>query len=293
MPRVTSKHFSRELLRKIKEDRVVNGAAALAFYWVLALFPAAIFLLTLLPYLPIANLEQAIMAQLHRAMPPQAADLFAGTVTGVVSKHNAGLLSFGLLFALWSASSGTYAVMQQLDATHDVVESRGFFKVRGAAIALTIAFVALVLVGFALVVFGGDLQEWIAGALGWSKPVRVAFALLRWMVIAFTLLFAIAVLYKFGPDVDRKFALFTPGTVLATIGFAVAAFGFRVYVTHFARYDKIYGSLGAFIVLLLWLFVMGLVLLVGSEVDALSVPYRTRGNEEPGTVQGAAHPQPA
>ncbi len=293
MPRVTSKRFGRELLRKIKEDRVFNGAAALAFYWVLALFPAAIFLLTLLPYLPIANLEQAIMAQLHRVMPPQAADLFAGTVTGVVSHRNAGLLSFGLLFALWSASSGTYAVMQQLDATHDVVESRGFVKVRGEAIAITIAFVVLVLVGFALVVFGGDIQDWAAGALGSSTPVLFVFALLRWVVIASTLLFAIALLYKFGPDIDRKFALFTPGTVLATIGFAVAAFGFRVYVGHFASYQRIYGGLGAFIVLLMWLFVMGLVLLVGSEIDALTVPYRTHGNEEPGTVQGAALRSPA
>jgi membrane protein len=292
MARVTSKRFGRELLRKLEEDRVVNGAAALAFYWVLALFPAAIFLLTLLPYLPVANLEQAIVAQLHRAMPAQAADLFARTVDGVVSRRHAGLLSFGLLFALWSASSGTYAVMKQLDVTHDVVESRGFFKVRGAAILLTIAFVALVVVGFALVVFGGVLEDWSAGALGWSKPVLFVFALLRWIVIAFTLLFAIALLYKFGPDVERKFKLFTPGTVLATIGFAVAAFGFRVYVTHFARYDKIYGSLGAFIVLLLWLFVMGLVILVGSEIDALSVPYRTHGNEEPGAAHGS-HPQPA
>lgn len=287
MPRV------RELLRKIKEDRVINGGAALAFYWVLALFPAAIFLLTLLPYLPIPRLEDSIMAQLHRAMPAQAADLFADTVKGVVSNRNAGLLSFGFLFALWSASSGTYAVMQQLDATHDVVESRGFFKVRLEAIAITVAFVLLVLVGVALVVFGGVLQHWVSAVLGASTPVQLAFGLLRWVVIAFTLLFAIALLYKFGPDIDRKFKLFTPGTVLATIGFAVAAGGFRVYVAHFASYDKVYGSLGAFIVLLLWLFVMGLVLLVGSEIDALTVPYRTHGNDEPGTVHGAAHPQPA
>jgi membrane protein len=288
MARVITKRFGHDLLTKIKEDRVVNGAAALAFYWMLALFPAAIFLLTLLPYLPVPNLEQAIMGQLHRAMPAQAADLLSGTVSGVVSHRNAGLLSFGLLFALWSASSGMYAVMQQLDATHDVVESRGFVKVRAEALALTLGFLLLVIVGFALLVFGGVLHHWVAAALGWSKPVLAVFALVRWIVIALALLFAIAILYKFGPDVDRRFKLFTPGTVLATIAFAAAAFGFRLYVTSFGRYDKIYGSLGAVIVLLMWLFVMGLVLLVGSEVDSLSVPYRPRGNEEPGSIRGAA-----
>jgi membrane protein len=288
MPHVTTKRFGRDLLKKIKEDRVVNGAAALAFYWMLALFPAAIFLLTLLPYLPIPNLQQTIMAELHSAMPPQAADLLTGTVNGVISHRNAGLLSFGVVFAIWSASSGMYAVMQQLDATHDVVESRGFVKARAIAIGLTLAFTLLVIAGYALVVFGGVMQQWAVDA-GFGEVALLTFAALRWIVIAFTLLFAVALLYKFGPDVNRKFALFTPGTILATLGFVAAASGFRFYVSSFAKYDAVYGSLGAVIVLLMWLFVMGLVLLVGSEIDALSFPYRPRGNEEPGAVHGAAH----
>src|SRR5262245_43550641 len=142
---VLTKGFARDLRAKIKKDRVTNGAASLAFYWMLALFPAGIFVLTLLPYLPIENLEQAIMGLLRDARPGEAAGLFETTVRNVVSNRKAGLLSFGFVLAIWSASAGVYAIMQELNNVHDTEETRPFWKARGVALLLTLASIVLVL----------------------------------------------------------------------------------------------------------------------------------------------------
>jgi membrane protein len=284
--------FGKDLLAKIKKDRITNGAAALAFYWMLALFPAAIFVLTLLPYLPVQNLEQAIMDLLKQAMPGDAAGMFEQTVRNIVSSRKAGLLSFGFVFTLWSASSGLYAVMQELNAVHDVVETRSFLKARGVALLLTLSCVVLVLGALALAVAGGVIQSWLGGALGFSSVLLVLFAALRWVIIAGALLLALAVVYHFGPAVkERRFALISRGTIAGTAALALASLAFRLYVGNFGSYDKTYGSLGAVIALLMWLFVTGLVLLFGAEVDVLAQRRRSGKRREP--IAGGVHPQPA
>lgn len=267
--------FTKDLRAKLTRDRITNGAAALAFYWMLALFPAAIFVLTLLPYLPIANLDLAIMDLLKQAMPGEAAGLFEQTVKNVVSNRNPGLLSFGLLLTLWSASSGVYAIMSELNVVHDTMETRSFFRARGVALLLMLAAVVLVLGSLGLAIAGGVIQSWLAGALGLSGPLLFAFAALRWIVILLALLFALALLYTYGPAVkERGFRLLTPGTVVGAACVAIASFAFKLYVGNFASYDKTYGSLGAVIVLLMWLFVTGLVVLFGAEVDVVATRQR-------------------
>ena len=268
---LVTKAFGKDLLVKIKRDRISNGAAALAFYWMLALFPAAIFVLTLLPYLPVQNLEQAIMDLLKQAMPGSAAGMFEQTVRNIVSNRKAGLLSFGLVFTVWSASTGVYAVMQELNVVHDAEEKRPFWKARGVALLLTLACVVLVIGALALAVAGGVIQSWLGNALGFSAALLFFFAALRWVIIAFALLLALALVYHFGPAVkERGFALVTPGTVAGTAALALASLAFKLYVSNFGSYDKTYGSLGAVIALLMWLFVTGLVLLFGAEVDVLA-----------------------
>jgi membrane protein len=289
--RIVDKQFGTDLRAKLKRDRVTNGAAALAFYWMLALFPAAIFMLTLLPYLPVANLEQAIMDLLKQAMPGEAAGMFEQTVKNIVSSRKAGLMSFGLLFTVWTASSGVYAVMKELNNVHDIEEKRPFWKARGVALLLTLACVLLVLGSLTLAIAGGAIQGWLGSALGFSDALLFFFAVLRWVIIAAALLLALALVYHFGPAVkERSFALVTPGTVAGTGALALASFAFKLYVGNFGSYDKTYGSLGAVIALLMWLFVTGLVLLVGAEIDVLAE--RKRSRREPPAIHGA-RPQPA
>jgi len=274
------KEFFKDLRSEIREDNVSNGAAALAYYLMLAIFPAMIFLLTLLPYLPIQDLDQQIMGLLRQGMPSEAAQVFTDTVTQITSQKQGGLLSIGALLTLWAASSGMYAIMQQLNITYDVTEGRPFWKVRGTALLLTFLFGALIIGAFGLIVFGDALQSWIASALGESALLGGAFQALRWGIVLGALLLAFGVMYYFGPDVEQKFRFISPGAIGGVVLLILASLAIKLYVTNFSDYSKTYGSLGAVIVLMLWLNVTGLVILLGSEVNALLEHYSPEGKEK-------------
>jgi membrane protein len=274
------KTFARDLKNEVSEDNISNGAAALAFYLILAIFPAMIFLLSLLPYLPIANLDRAMMDFLRQALPSEAANMFTGVVESIVSSRRGGLLSFGLVATLWAASSGIYAIMQQLNITYDVKESRSLLKVRGLALLLMLIFGGLMIGAFALVVLGGEVQGWLAANLGWGQALRSAFALLRWIVIALMITLAFATVYYLGPDVEQEFKFITPGSVFGTVVIVAATLLFNWYVANFANYSATYGSIGAVIILMMWLYISGFVLLLGAETNALFEHYYPAGKEK-------------
>ncbi len=261
--------FIKKLWYEIFDDNLFNGAAALAYYMTLSLFPATIFLLTLLPYLPIPHLDNQVMALLQQAMPPQAADMFSGVVGEVTRQKKGGLLTFGILFTIWSASTGINAVLQELNTTYDVKEERPFYKVRGIALLLLLAFVVLIVGAFGLIVTGGFIQGLFAQWFGQSHWLLLFFAVIRWLVIALFLLLGFALTYYFGPDVEQEFRFITPGSLIGVILLALSSLLFSWYISNFADYSATYGSIGAVIVLMLWLYITGFVILLGSEINAL------------------------
>ena len=262
--------FSKQLWREILNDRVFTGAAALAYFLLLAIFPGAIFVLSLLPYLPIPHVEQAIMDLLHQILPAQSATLFSGTVRHLVSEKKGGLLTFGFVFMLWSASTGMYAIMQQLNVAHDAKERRPFWKVQAIAFVLMLLFVLLIIGSLSLVIFGGVVQSWLASMIGWSRPLLIFFATVRWIIIGISLLLGLALIYRFGPDVREKFHFVSHGNVSAATLIALVSIGFQFYISMFGgSYRATYGSLGAVIVLMLWLYLSGIAILVGCEIDTI------------------------
>jgi membrane protein len=261
--------FLATLWRELTEDNVWNGAAALGFYLTLAVFPAMIFVMALLPYLPVPHVDQAIMDLLRQTLPPRTAQMFAGVVEEVVSERRGGVLTFGIAAALWASSSGMYAIMQQMNIVYDIDEKRGFLATRATALALSLLFVILVVGAFTLVVLGGVIERWLNVQLGLGDALVYTFIAFRWVVIVLALLVAVAVVYTKGPSRRRRFVLLTRGTVFATVALIVASLGFRLYVTHFGNYGATYGSIGAVIVLMLWFYLAGLVMLVGAEIDAI------------------------
>jgi len=279
-------HSARSLKQELSDDQVFNGAAALAFYLTLAVFPALILTLATIPYLPIEHVDQAIMDLLGQTLPEEAAQALAGVVTEISSHRRAGLLSFGIIVTLWAASSGMNAVMQQLNITHGVRESRSFIRVRATALFLSLLFIVLVLGSLSLVVLGGVIQSWIGDRWGYSGALLAFFALLRWAIIGLGLILTFSVIYHFGPDIERRFRLFTPGGLVAAVLLAVASVAFSFYANHFAEYDATYGSIGAVIVLMLWLYLAGLVILVGSVVNERR--QRLTGREREGPEQEIA-----
>lgn len=260
-------NFASSLWRGIQDHHVLDGAAVLAFFFLLAVFPAAIFVFSLAPSLSIPHLQQAMLDLLNQALPEQSANFFKGTVRHV--EGGRGLLTFGVILALWSGSTGVYALMQQLNLIRDVRDTRPFWKARGIAILLLLFFAALAIVALSLVIFAGVLQSGLASIIGWSQPLRIFFATLRWIIIAAALLLALATAYRFGPDAECRFRFLSPGNMFAAVLIALASIGFRFYVSEFGNYSATYGSLAAIIILMLWMYMAGIAVLAGCETDVI------------------------
>jgi membrane protein len=261
--------FGKRVYAEADHDEIFNGAAALAYFWTLAIFPAMIFLMAVIPYLPIAQVDRAVMDLLRQALPPSAADMFTGVVRKVTSERRGGLLSLGLVVALWSASTGMYAIMRQLNIAFNVAERRPFVKARVTALLLTLLFGVLVIGAFSLIVLGGVLQDFIGNRVGFSDPLMQVFAIFRWVVIVLALLLSVSLIYRFAPNRHVSFRMFTAGGITATLLLIAASFGFSLYTSNFANYSAVYGSVGAVIVLMLWLYIAGLVILLGAEMNVV------------------------
>jgi membrane protein len=268
------KQFVRDLYHALTHDNVYNGAAALGFYLTLAIFPALILTMAIIPYLPIERVDEAILDLLQQALPGEAAELMTGVVGEVTGERRGGLLSFGILGTVWAASTGMYAIMQQLNISYDVEEARSFVRGRATALALSLSFGVLVIGAFSLVVLGGIIQDWIGDRFGFSAALLNFFAALRWVIIVLALLAGFALIYRYAPNVERRFAFVTPGSVLGVALLVAASLGFAFYTQNFGDYGATYGSIGAVIVLMLWLYIAGLVILLGAEVNLLLERYR-------------------
>jgi membrane protein len=288
MPRHLSiKQFGRDLYQKTSDDNVFNGAAVLGFYLTLAIFPALILVMNIIAYLPIERVDEAIMDLLGQALPDEAHEMVAGVVQEVTEEQRGGLLSFSLIGTLWAASTGMYAIMQQLNITYDVEEERSFIRARGTALVLSIVFILLVIGAFSLIVFGGMMEGWLESQFSFGGALLILFAGLRWVIIVLALLLGFAMIYRYAPNVEQKFKFLTVGAVIGVIMLIVASLGFAFYVSNFGDYAATYGSLGAIIILMMWLYIAGLVILIGSEINVLIEPHSAKGKRKGEKTEGA------
>jgi membrane protein len=273
-----SRRSLRDLFGRIGRDNVFNGAAALAFYMTLAFFPALVVLVTLVPYLPIDRIDEAIFDFLAQGLPAEASGLVRRVVGEAIGEQRGGLLSFSLLAAAWAASTGMNGVMRQINSAYEKSEARSFLRARITALALSVAFGALVLGAFSLIVLGGVLQDWIGDRFGFSDLLLALFATIRWIIIVLGMLLGFALVYRFGPNVEQRFSLVSPGSIFSVLALIVVSLGFSFYIRNFGNYGAIYGSVGAVIVLMLWFYVAAFVVILGAEINALhQIRNRRRG----------------
>lgn len=249
-----------------REDDVFGGAAQLAYYFLFALFPLLIFLTSAIGFLP--DVQESLLETLSRVAPPDAIRLVRETLTDVVSHRSGGLLSLGLIGSLWSASSGVASLMDSLNIAHDVAETRPFWRRRLKAIALTVALAILVAGGSLLIMIGHRLGGWIERAFDLSAALAVVSTILGYLT-GFALLFiGIGTLYYLGPNIKRGEVPVRPGALFASIGIVIGSLLFSFYVRVGPSASATYGSLGAVVTLLLWLYLVGLMLLVGGEINS-------------------------
>jgi membrane protein len=273
--------LARRVIAEIREDDCLGRAAQLAYYFLFALFPFFLVLITLLGYLPIPNLLDRLMDLLAQMLPGDALSLVQDHVRELVTGARGGLLSFGLLAALWTSSSAVTAIMEGLNRAYDVDEGRPFWKVRGLAILLTIGLSVFIIVSLVLLTFGPQIGGWVADQVGLGRVFQIAWNGLRWPVIVGLLIVAMALVYYLAPDVEQSWQWITPGSIVAVVGWLLASLGFSFYVNHFGSYNATYGSIGAVIVLLTWMYVSGLFVLVGGEINA-EIEHASASGKEPG-----------
>jgi membrane protein len=260
-------------VQEFQRDDALGIAAQLAYYLILALFPFILVLVSLLGTFGSEELASEVLGYFQQVMPDQAYEIIKDFTDNIISgKAEApGLFTFGILFTIWAASGAFAALINALNRAYDVQETRPFWKVRGIAILMTLGLSVLILIGVLLLVLGPQIGEAIANVLGLERTFLVVWEVARWPVALFFMMFTVALLYYFAPDVDQPFRWITPGGLIGVVLWVLASVGFNFYVSNFGSYNKTYGSIGAVIVLLLYLYISSLTILFGATLNATLV----------------------
>ena len=295
------KELGRRTIREMIDDDALDMSAQLAYYFFLALFPAALFLVAIISFIPVAGLLDAINRSLAHIAPPEVISLLTDQVWKIAHNQNGGLLTVGMLGTIWSMSAGMTAIITALNQAYDVTEGRPWWKVRAIAIGLTIALSVFVVVSFALVIAGPTVAEKLAQHLYLGAAFEWTWKIVQWPVVFVLVSVAMALIYYYAPDAKQSWIWITPGSILATLLWLIISLAFKVYVARFTSYNATYGVLGGVIVLLLWFYASGIAVLVGaelnSEIEHASPQGKAPGakvpgeNEQPKSIEAPRGPQ--
>jgi membrane protein len=274
----------KRLAGRIKDDDIFGRAAQLSYYFLLALFPFLLFLITLLGYLAQRGSEfrNTLVYYLAAVMPPSAVTLVHNTLDEISAARGGGKLSLGLLAALWAASNGMGAITQTLNTAYDVEETRPWWKVRLISLLLTVAVSILVVVALGIIFFGGSIGDSLAARYGFSGAFQVVWKTLQWPIGLGFVLITFTLIYDLAPNIpshERRWL--PPGSFVGVGLWLLISFLFRLYLHFFDSYSVTYGSLGAFISLMLWFYLTGVAILIGGEVNCESDDKCERDVEPP------------
>jgi membrane protein len=262
---LTWQELARRTYQKAADDNFLDLAAQLSYYFFLALFPAILFLLAVASFFPLQNLTDNIGSTLGTVVSPEVSQLIQDQMQRLGNAQSGGLLTFGVLAALWSSSSALVSIVAALNRAYDITEGRPWWKVRMVAIGLTVGAALLVLIGLSLVLGGPAVATYLGDTLGWGALFKWTWLILQWPLVFAMISTAIGLVYYFGPDAEQDWAWVSPGALVATILWLVVSLAFKVYVAKFTDYNASYGAVGGVIVMLLWFYISGIALIIGAE----------------------------
>lgn len=291
--RLTWRSLCKRLYQEYGNHAVGDGAATLAYYFVFSLFPFLFVLATLTAYIPhIRASTDTLLARAHAFLPSDAMRIIETHVRELVANSRPRLLTLGLAVALYSASRGVDAVRKALNLAYDVKESRPLWKTELLAYGMTVGGGLLALVGIAVLVAGGSAGLWVARHLYIADEYVILLSWIRWPITTVAIMLGAALSYYLLPDVAQKFKFITPGSVLGTLAWFLASWGFGTYVSHFGSYNVTYGSIGGVIVLMTWFYISAFILLMGGEVNAIIEDAASDGKKSGARSPGRAPPPP-
>jgi membrane protein len=260
----------RVFINQFKKDDVQGKAQAMAFNFILAVFPGIIFLFTLIPYIPIKNLDQQILLLLQHAMPESIFQSAKETIEDIVKKPRGGLLSLGFFMAMIASMNGTLAMMEAFNKCYKTVEKMGFFKLRLKALGITFVLLGILLVAIIILIIGEVILNFYFEYLDFlfGHFQFYFFLTLRYTIVCITFFTGLSTIYYLAPSVKNRFEFFSVGAFIATFLILTISLLFSFYLKNFASFNKIYGSIGTLIALMLWYYLICIAILVGFEINA-------------------------
>jgi membrane protein len=268
------------------EDNCLGMAAQLAYYFFFALFPALLMVIAIASYFPYQTLVADLVTRLGEFAPREVLSIITEQLAKIASGEEGGLFTIGMLTTIWSTSAAMTAIIDTLNRAYDIEEGRPWWKVRLIAIALTVGVAVFILFSFGLVLAGPTLAERIAERFYLGDAFEWTWKILQWPVIFALVSAAFAIVYYYAPDAEQDWVWLTPGSIAATTLWLATSLGFKYYVSNLGSYTETYGAIGGVMVLMLWFYMSGLVVLLGAEMNAEIEHASPYGKDEGEKVPG-------
>lgn len=266
---VSLREFARRVWTAAMADGIPDRAAALSYYFLFALFPTLLVLTALLGMLGTPHLMERLMSYGDAVLPSDVASLLSKTLQEIVHGAGGGVLSVGIAGALWGASRGVRSVIVALNVVYAVKAPRPWWRRQVVSVALTVAFCGITLTALLLLAFGERIGHAVAAWAGLGDVFTSVWALAQWPIAIFLGIVGMDLTYHLAPATRARLTWLSPGAVFALTGWVAASLGMRAYVGNFADYNATYGSIGAVILLMVWLYLVAVMLLVGAEINAV------------------------
>lgn len=268
---LTPPQLGKRVWDEINDNNLLGRASELAYNFLLALFPMVLFLLAMFGLFAGsgAQLRNHLLFYISRLLPPSAFDLLNQTIEEVTRGSSGGKLTFGVVLTVWAAAGAVTSMISALNGAYHIQDTRPWWQVRVRAVVITVAISGLAIAALAVVLVGGPAADFAAAWLHLHTVTLFAWKVLQWPAAVAFMMITFSLVYYFGPDLKEKhWYWISPGSVFGVLVWLACSFAFRAYLHFFNTYSKTYGSLGAAIILLVWLYVTAFAFLVGGEINA-------------------------
>ena len=276
--------FFKRTVKEIGEDHLAAFAGNLTYKGLFALFPFAVFLLSLLGLFGAPDLLDYLLAQAQAVLPEDIVVLLQDQLLSIAQTRAEGAFTAGaiasLLLALWGVSGAFRSVMEAMNVMYEIEEDRPFWKVYGISIFLSLGVATLLISALVLVVFGPEIGGAIADVVGLGFVFELVWKVVKWPVLVGVVLFAFALVYYFAPDVEQRFRYVSPGSIVAVAMWLIFSLLFRLYVENFGSYNATFGSFAGIIVLMLYIYYTSFILLLGAEMNQVIEEHIPEGKNE-------------
>lgn len=253
---------------EVKKDDLSIRASSISFYFILALLPSIIFFFSLIPYIPIENFSDKIMIGLQSILPKGAYLILESTIRDMVSRQHGGILSINFFLAMFVASNGVNSMMKAFDKMNQTFKERNWWQKRIASIRILVLVSSQIIIAVLLIIKGKELLEYILHVLQTKNTVTyIILSIVKGILIVFSFFNIIALIYYFGPSVKKKYRYFSAGATFATLFSIVMTYGFQIYASYLNNFNRLFGSLGIMVVIMMLIYLNALVLLFGFELN--------------------------